>query len=63
MIIFPPADQRHYPFRFYVEMRRLNPVAYDECHEYSVHEMGSDISSLISVSDFGPFFEVIKSLG
>ena len=30
MNIFPPPDQRLYPFGFYTEMRRLNPVAYDE---------------------------------
>src|SRR5581483_2756298 len=30
MNIFPPPDQRIYPFRFYAEMRRLNPVAYDD---------------------------------
>jgi len=30
MNIFPPPDQRLYPFGFYAEMRRLNPVAYDD---------------------------------
>jgi cytochrome P450 len=30
MNIFPPPDQRIYPFRFYSQMRRLNPVVYDE---------------------------------
>jgi hypothetical protein len=33
MNIFPPPDQRLYPFGFYAEMRRLNPVAYDEHHK------------------------------
>ena len=30
MNIFPPTNQRLYPFDFYSQMRRLNPVAYDE---------------------------------
>src|SRR5215471_12245430 len=30
MNIFPPAHQRLYPFDFYLQMRRLYPVAYDE---------------------------------
>jgi cytochrome P450 len=30
MNIFPAPSQRLYPFDFYSEMRRLNPVAYDE---------------------------------
>ncbi|MGB6527325.1 MAG: cytochrome P450 [Candidatus Nitrosopolaris sp.] len=30
MNIIPPPDQRLYPFEFYSQMRRLNPVVYDE---------------------------------
>ena len=30
MNIFPPPNQRLYPFEFYAEMRRSNPVVYDE---------------------------------
>jgi cytochrome P450 len=30
MNIFPTAHQRLYPFDFYLQMRRLNPIAYDE---------------------------------
>ena len=30
MNIFPPRNQRLYPFDFYSRMRVLNPVAYDE---------------------------------
>jgi len=30
MNTFPPTDQRLYPFEFYSQMRRLNPVVYDD---------------------------------
>jgi cytochrome P450 len=34
MNIFPPPEQRLYPFRFYAEMRRLNPIAFDERNNF-----------------------------
>ena len=34
MNIFSPPDQRLYPFRFYSQMRRLNPITYDERNNF-----------------------------
>jgi cytochrome P450 len=47
MNIFPPPDQRLYPFRFYAEMRRFNPVAYDKRHNSWGVFCYSDIQNIL----------------
>ncbi len=47
MNIFPPPDQRLYPFRFYAEMRRLNPVAYDDRSNFWGVFRYSDIQNIL----------------
>ena len=47
MNIFPPPDQRLYPFGFYAEMRRLNPVAYDDHHKLWGIFRYSDIQDIL----------------
>jgi len=47
MNIFPPPDQRLYPFRFYAEMRHLNPVAYDKRHNIWGVFCYSDIQNIL----------------
>lgn len=47
MNIFPPPDQRLYPFRFYAEMRRLNPITYDERSNFWGVFRYSDIQNIL----------------
>ena len=47
MNIFPPPDQRLYPFRFYAEMRRLNPVTYDERSNFWGVFRYSDVQNIL----------------
>src|SRR5215831_8718974 len=47
MNIFPPPDQRLYPFRFYAEMRRFNPIAYDKRHNSWGVFCYSDIQNIL----------------
>ncbi|MGC1928575.1 MAG: cytochrome P450 [Candidatus Nitrosopolaris sp.] len=47
MNIFAPANQRLYPFEFYSQMRRLNPVVYDEGNNVWGVFRYSDVQSIL----------------
>jgi cytochrome P450 len=64
MNIIPPPDQRLYPFEFYSQMRRLNPVVYDERNNiWGVFRYGDVQSVLVDYTTFssGPQRSLILS--
>jgi len=60
MNIFPPPDQRLYPFEFYAQMRRLNPVVYDERNDVWGVFRYTDVHSILA--DYRTFSSVPQKL-